>query len=97
MDYILQDAPEVPEPTVRRNHRERTRKFPFHAMRVRTMFFAPGAKPSTMMSLACATGKRLGFKFKTRKQYMRLVDAKWVACAEGDDGATLGVGVYRVE
>jgi hypothetical protein len=97
MDYALQEADEVPKPTVTASKRERPRKFPFHEMKVRDMFFAAGAKPTTMMSLACATGKRLNVKFETRRQIMRIdpTTKRWVPCNEGDEGAQAGVGVYR--
>ena len=60
------------------------------------MFFAPGAKPNTMMSLASSTGKRLGWSFQTRQLYMRLVSGAWKQCEATDKGAQFGVAVYRV-
>lgn len=91
MNYVLQDA-EVPKP-VRTS--ARPRKYPFHEMEPGKMFFAPGAKPSTMMSLASATGKRLGWTFQTRQLNMRLVKGQWKQCTSGDPGAQFGVAVYR--
>ena len=96
MDYALQPAGEIPKPATSTTARTRPRKYPFHEMRVGEMFFAPGSKPTTMMSLACATGKRLSFTFKTRHLHMRQTDAGWAQCSEGADGALLGVAVYRV-
>jgi hypothetical protein len=77
----------------------RTRKYPFHEMVPGTMFFVPGPtpKPNTVMSLASATGKRLGFTFMTRQCFMAW-DKKaneWVNCDPEAKGATRGVAVFR--
>ena len=93
MDYILEHT-DVPK-TVHRPYL-RPRKYPFHAMQPGMRFFVPDAKPGTLMSLASATGKRLGWKFVTRKLHMRLVGGKWEQCSADDKGAKLGVAVYRV-
>jgi hypothetical protein len=92
MDYVLQHA-EVPK--VSRRVNPRPRKYPFHDMQPGMMFFTPGAKPSTMMSLASATGKRLGWTFQTRQLHMRLVKGRWLPCPPDTEGATFGVAVYR--
>lgn len=92
MTYILQEAV-VPKPvrTV-----SRPRKYPFHDMKPGMMFFTPGAKPSTMMSLASATGKRLAWVFQTRQLWMRQdKTGKWTQCDPTDKGGVLGVAVYR--
>lgn len=92
MDYIVQVA-DVPKP-VRTG--SRPRKYPFHELEVGTMFFAPGVKPGTMMSLASATGRSLGKKFQTRQLHMALVKGQWRQVDPTAKGATFGVAVYRV-
>lgn len=78
----------------------RTRKYPFHAMEPGTMFFVPGPtpKPNTVMSLASATGKRLGMTFITRQCYMTWAPKanEWRPCGPDDKGATRGVAVTRM-
>jgi len=93
MDYVLQVA-EVPK--VSRKGTSRPRKYPFHDMKPGMMFFAPGTKPSTMMSLASATGKRLGWTFQTRQQHMKRVKGAWERCEPDDKHAHFGVAVYRI-
>ena len=93
MEYALQTA-DVPKPM---RVTPRPRKYPFHNMNPGQMFFVPGAKPNTMMSLASATGKRLGWTFVTRQQWMKQVKGKWLACEAGEKGAEFGVAVYRTE
>lgn len=95
MDYALQTVTEIPKPTPGGGKSTRPRKYPFHDMKPGQMFFVPGAKPTTMMSLACATGKRLGFSFKTRRQWMVQGKDGWKQVAEGTKGAQFGVAVYR--
>lgn len=95
MDYELQDAADIPKPALGVKLRSRPRKYPFHEMQVGQMFFVPGAKPSTMMSLAYATGKRLGFVIKTRRLWMVHDRKEWVQVAEGTPDAKLGVAIYR--
>lgn len=66
------------------------------------MFFQPGAKPNTMMSLASATGKRMtngGPKvaFATRQCWMKKDRAgAWVEVPADSLGAHLGVAVFRL-
>ena len=91
MEYQLQTG-DVPKPV---RLTPRPRKYPFHEMTPGMFFFAPGAKPNTMMSLASATGKRLGWTFQTRQQWMRTVKGAWTACESTDKGAQFGVAVYR--
>ena len=95
MDYALQTVSEIPKPTPGASTRTRPRKYPFHDMEPGQMFFVPGAKPTTMMSLACATGKRLKVSFKTRRQWMVKAKSGWKQVAEGTPGAVFGVAVYR--
>jgi len=92
MDYVLQVA-EVPK--ISRRATLRPRKYPFHDMQPGMMFFTPGVKPSTMMSLASATGKRLGWTFQTRQLHMRLVKGVWKPCPAEAPDAVFGVAVYR--
>lgn len=92
MDYVLQNA-EVPK--VSRKGASRPRKYPFHDMKPGMMFFTPNTKPSTMMSLASATGRRLGWTFRTRQLHMRLDKGKWVQCEPDAKGAQFGIAVYR--
>jgi hypothetical protein len=75
----------------------RARKYPFHEMEPGMMFFVPGPspKPNTVMSLASATGKRLGVTFMTRQLHMKNVGGVWEQCQEKDKGAVRGVAVIR--
>lgn len=92
MDYVLQEAT-VPKPV---RSASRPRKYPFHDMQPGMMFFTPKAKPATMMSLASATGKRLGWTFQTRQLWMKQdAKGKWTQCEQTTKGAAFGVAVYR--
>jgi len=73
------------------------RKYPFEYMDVGDMFFVENKKQSTLYTQAWVTGKRIGAKFATRTLHMKLVDDAWEECNPAEEGATLGVGVWRVE
>ncbi len=93
MDYIVQTG-EVPK-SVRTA--SRPRKYPFHDLQPGEFFFTPGAKPSTMMSLASSTGKRLKRTYQTRQLHMKLVKGRWMQVDAKEKGAQFGVAVYRTE
>jgi hypothetical protein len=94
MSYDVQHSEVVPAPS-RKPPKPRPRKYPFAELLPNTMFFVPGAKGPTMMSMASARGRELGVKFHTRHRHMRLVEGVWRDCAAAEPGATLGVAVYR--
>ena len=94
MVYPLQVADEIPKPiTASHKPRVRARKYPFHVMQPGDMFFVPGAKSATMMSLSSATGKQIGVKFHTRHIRMKNVNGRWMQCLEPE--GELGVAVFR--
>jgi len=74
------------------------RKYPFETMEVGEMFFAPNKKRNTLAAHTSARGKQLGRKFAVRELFMaKDSDGVWQPCEEDDEGATLGVGVWRTE
>lgn len=73
------------------------RKYPFEELEVGEMFFDPDHKKNKLTTHASATGKKLGRKFKTRLCYMVDCDGLWTLAEEGDEGAVLGVGVWRTK
>ena len=92
-DFPLQ-AGKAPEP---RRNVARPRKYPFHDMKPGQMFFAPGARPNTMMSLASSTGRRLGWTFATRQKWMKLNGKLWQDAVASEKDAQQGMAVYRIK
>jgi hypothetical protein len=76
---------------------EGRRKYPFDELKVGDMFFVPDRPKNTLMQLVSATGRKLGKRFVTRHIYMKLVRDTWEPCEKDDPGASLGIGVYRIE
>ena len=87
----------VTVPTMLQMAGDGRRKYPFHLLEVGDMFFVPGREKNTLSTRCSSLGKRLNAKYKTRMLYMHRVNDAWVACTAKDDGATLGIGVWRVE
>lgn len=95
MHTVIKNVP-LPSAAANRKHRGRRRKYPFESMAVGEMFFIPGRSKNNMTTHASAVGRKLERKFATRLVYMVQDDAgAWQLCAEDDEGATLGVGVWR--
>lgn len=72
------------------------RKYEFETMDVGDMFFVPNRSKNTLATHASTVGRALGKKFITKLAYMHLVKGAWVPCEDTDEGATLGIGVWRV-
>lgn len=88
----------VPLPrTIRPTARGRRRKYPFESMRVGSFFFVPGITRDQIYGHVWSVGKKLGMKFSCRLCYMIHVGEEWRLCDQNDNGATLGVGVWRTE
>lgn len=73
------------------------RKYPFEEMDIGDMFFVPDKKRNTLATHASTVGRDLKRKFTTRLLYMKQTNGHWDPCDATDKGATLGVGVWRVE
>jgi hypothetical protein len=84
-------------PTIRPNARGRRKKYPFEDMEVGAMFFVPGKEKNTLGTHVSLVGKELGRAFVTRLTYMRKIKGEWQLCEPDEQGATLGVGVWRTE
>lgn len=86
----------IPKPgTIRPNARGRRKKYPFESMAVGDMFFVPGKQKNTLGTHVTMVSKQLGRQFSTRLCYMRKDAGKWSLCESADEGATLGIGVWR--
>lgn len=82
-----------PIPPVRTD--KRPRKYPFARLEVGEMFFVPDRPRNNMMGLVSQTGKKLKRQFGTRHCYMKFINDKWVTCEPNDEGANLGICVFR--
>lgn len=88
----------VPIPrTMRLRARGRRRKYPFEQMQVGSFFFVPGIERKQIYGHVWQVGKQLNMKFTVRLAYMQQVAGEWCPCEQDDKGATLGVGVWRIE
>lgn len=60
------------------------------------MFFIPNKTKNTIGTHASTVGKKLGRKFATRLVYMKGNEQDgWENCTAQDEGAVLGIGVWR--
>lgn len=87
----------------------RKSKYPYALLEIGDMFFIPNKEKNTLSTHTSTIGKKLERKFSTRLTYMKFVNEAgepvalddeagyWVAAKEGDEGAVLGIGVWRVE
>lgn len=87
----------------------RQSKYPYALLEIGDMFFIPNKTKNTLSTHTSTIGKKLDRRFSTRLTYMKFVDADgdlvettdengfWAAAKEGDEGAVLGIGVWRVE
>jgi hypothetical protein len=65
-------------------------------MGVGDFFFSPREK-NTLVSTASAYTRRTGRVFVTRMVHARRINDEWGLCAPGDEGAVIGVGVWRIQ
>lgn len=70
-------------------------RHPFRAME-RGDFFFVARERNNLMSQAWRWGDKLGRSYITRMMWARWVQDEWRACKDTDEGATRGVGVWRV-
>lgn len=77
----------------------RARKYPFDLMLVGHMFFIPNKTKNTLHTYFSTVSKRMGIKLASRMVYMRKDsdDSEWQMCEPTDEGAVLGIGVWRTE
>jgi hypothetical protein len=87
----------------------RQSKYPYALLDIGDMFFIPNKAKNTLSTHTSTIGKKLDRRFSTRLTYMKFVDAEgnvvettdengfWAASKEGEEGAVLGIGVWRVE
>lgn len=94
--FKLQQNVPMP-PTIRPTARGKRRKYPFEQMQVDDMFFVPDKTRAQINGHLYAVGRELGIKLKARLAYMKQHKGEWVPAEHDEPGATLGVGVWRVE
>ncbi len=105
---LLRVNKDVPIPRAQRHVPASRRKYPFEDMEIGDMFFVPGKEKNTLATHASTTGKQLGRQFITRLLWMvQLEDGDWVNqygvdgevydVVSDTEGATLGIGVWRVK
>ena len=87
----------VPIPKLKRTKPPVFRKYKFDEMAVGDFFFVPNKEKNTMVTHTATVGKKLGVKFTTRLLHMRESLEGWTECGATDEGAVLGVGVWRSE
>lgn len=87
----------IPVPKTLRNWTPNRRKYPFEQMDVGDMFFVPNKKRNTIATHTSTAGKQLKCKFVTRLCHMKEGLEGWEPCEPTDEGAVMGVGVWRVE
>ncbi len=87
----------IPIPRAMRPSAPARRKYPFETMDVGDMFFVPGKAKNTLATHVSTVGAQLGRKYGTRVLYMRETIEGWKPCEPDEDGAVIGVGVWRTE
>lgn len=92
---MLQLQTNVPPPITRRSHKNK--KYPFETMRVDDFFFVAGKKRNTIRTYFSTMGQKHNIKLKSELMYARQIKGLWSPCEPTDKGATMGVGVWRVE
>ncbi len=94
--FEVQKKIPVPKMLVR-GRRGPTRKYPFETMKKGDMFFVPGKTRNTMTTHVSTVGKELGVRSSSRLCWMRETVEGWKPAKEGEKGAVMGIGVWRVE
>lgn len=95
---MLQLQRNVPPPATRTLAPDDGRKkYPFERMQVGDFFFVPGKTRNTIRTYFSTAGAKHVMKLTSKLIHARLIDEVWSPCEETDEGATLGVGVWRVE
>lgn len=91
MHEIIRDIPaDMP-----RRKAVKGRVYPYEQLAVGDMFFVANRPKNNLMTHTSNMSKRLGRKFSTRHVWMCKVNDQWVSCNQGDNGAVLGIAVYR--
>lgn len=93
--FRLQSNVPIPK-TIRPSARGR-RKYPLEQMKIGDMFFVPEKTVPQLSGYLLPEAKKLGIKLTSRLTYAKLDKGTWSLCDEDDKGASLGVGVWRVE
>ena len=89
---------DVPPPRGRRIRDDDARKkYPFESMQIGHFFFVPNRKHSSIRTYFITAGQKHGIKFRSEQIHARQIDDRWQQCEQGDEGATPGVGVWRIE
>lgn len=95
--YDIQNGVPVPSPMRSNRTAPRRRRYPFEQMEVGDFFFVPNRKRNTLGNYVSEVGRELDRKYATRLTYMREVQSQWELCEPDDEGAVLGIGVWRTE
>ena len=92
---MLEVCKNVPMPKILRS-----KEYPFMKMEIGDMFFVPNEVRNIIANKASYAGKKLGHKFSTKAVHMMQVDENdritWQPCNAQDEGAILGIGVWRI-
>jgi hypothetical protein len=90
----------VPLPEISRAPKTTRRKFPVHGMRPGDMFFVPGKTSKSVSAYISRITKDLPGTYSARHCWMFQPQFSkgrdWVLCDPDDEGATEGVGVWRL-
>lgn len=92
---MLQLQSNVPPPR-RRPVIDRRKKYPFESMQVGHFFFVPGKTRNSIRTYFSTAGKQHGIQLTSKLIHARQINGEWVECEENDEGATVGVGVWRI-
>lgn len=88
----------APPPPRRLRPDDARKKYPFEKMtKVGDFFFVPGKTRNSIRTYFATAGKAHGIKLRSELIHARQERGEWVQCAEDAPGATVGVGVWRVE
>ena len=92
--YKIQSGAKKPKPVVPSSSRRR--KYPLAELEVGQFFLVPNRTKNTLTTHVSTVGRKLGRTFSTRLTYM-VQDAEgvWRLAQESDEGAIMGIGVWR--
>lgn len=94
---MLQLQRNVPPP-VQTRRVDKRKKYPIESMQVGDFFFVPGKAKNTIRTYFATVGKQYGIKLKSDLIHSRRDEHNsWKPCDEDAPGATVGVGVWRIE
>jgi len=91
--YKIQDGVPKPKPVATSSRR---RKYPLDQLEVGQFFLVPHRTKNNLTTHVSTTGRKLGRTFSTRLLWMSQDEnGDWQPAEEGDEGAVMGIGVWR--